>query len=157
MNKFSLLFIIISLIICTTSCKKEEMLYEPAAFELICNDCTITYSNDGSSSSQLVKNSLKIHLKPNSNANISIIAKGNTIFRFFLTNEEVYFATVTGTKVFSYDYKSNTLNDGTTSKHFGSPKNNSNNKTSSKCGARTKTGGSCQRSVKGGGYCWQHK
>lgn len=139
-------------------CKKDKFEYENAAFEISCNACSISYDNDSDQSTQFVNTSFKKDLKPSSNANITVTAKGNTTFRFYLTQQEVYSMVVSGTRTFRYDYKSNTLNDGTSTRSFGSPKNTSNSKeTSKKCGARTKDGGSCQRLVSGGGPCWQHK
>lgn len=141
-----------------SACKKDKIEYENAAFEVSCNTCSVTYDNDGDQSSQVVSTSLKKDLKRPSNAKITITPKGSTIFRFYLTAQEVYSVVVNGATTFRYDYKSNTLSDGTNTKSFGAPKSNSGSKESSKvCGARTKEGGSCQRVVKGGGYCWQHK
>lgn len=141
-----------------SSCKKDKIDYEAAAFEVLCNTCDITYDNDGDRSTKTVSPSFKKNLKLPSNANVTVTPKGSTIFRFYLTSQEVYSIVVNTATTFRYDYKSNTLSDGTNTKSFGPPKSNSNNKeTSKKCGARTKDGGSCQRLVKGGGYCWQHK
>lgn len=141
-----------------SGCKKDKIDYEAAAFEVSCNACTVSYDNDGDRSANTVSPSFKKDLKLPSNANITVTSKGSATFRFYLTSTEVYSTVVNGTTTFRYDYKANTLNDGTSTKSFGAPKKNSNNKESSQiCGARTKDGGSCQRLVKGGGYCWQHK
>jgi len=154
MKKTLMLFITaISLI----SCKKEETVYEPASFAVNCSSCTVSYDNAGNTVTETVTSSLVKDLKQANNVNVTVTAKGITTFRFLLTFQEVYTVVVNGTKTFQYDYKTNTLHDGSTTHSFGTPTKNTGNQTSSsKCGARTKDGGSCQRLVKGGGRCWQH-
>lgn len=138
-----------------TGCKKDKLEYEAAAFEVLCSNCSVTYNNDGPQLTQTVNTSFKKDLKHPSNANITVKANGNATFQLYLTNLEVYSITMNGTKTFSYDYKSNTLNDGSSTRSFGTPSSSSSN--SKRCGAATKNGGSCQRLVSGGGYCWQHR
>lgn len=156
-NKMKKTLFLAIMLISLISCKKDEIEYEPAGFSVACNTCTISYDNAGANATETVTTMFQKDLKRASNAKITVVAKGNTTFRFLLTYQEVYTIIVNGTQTFSYDYKTNTLHDGNTTHSFGAPSKKPSNKESiSKCGAPTKGGGSCQRLVKGGGRCWQH-
>lgn len=178
MRQLSTLFLFLAFATITSSCKKDdaETPEEPEqprvvfAYEVDCNYCNISYTNEANQtifiSNNVGKWSYQIDKKISFDLKLTVTtvnAGYQTIQAYVLKNDEVVFgnsgynradlsyntASAKGTSSFG-DYSSTRPSTGNGSGGSTAP-------TSSACGAKNKTGGYCKRVVIGGGRCWQHR
>lgn len=178
MRKPSALFLLLAFATIMSSCKKDnaetpEELEQPRvvfAYEVDCNYCNISYTNEVNQtifiSNNVGKWSYQIDKEISFDLKLTVAtvnAGYQTIQAYVLKNDEVVFgnsgynradisyntASAKGTSSFG-DYSSTRPSTGNGSGGSTAP-------TSSVCGAKNKTGGYCKRVVVGGGRCWQHR
>jgi hypothetical protein len=177
-RQLSTLFLLLAFTTMTSSCKKDnsETPEEPEqprvvfAYEVDCNYCNISYTNEANQTIFINNNvgkwSYQIDKKIPFDLKLSVTtvnAGYQTIQAYVLKNEEVAIGNIGYNRAdLSYNTASakSTSSFGnyvSTSPSTGNGSGGSTAPTSSVCGAKNKTGGYCKRVVVGGGRCWQHK
>ena len=184
-NKRLTIYLLILLMTITCSCKKtttiapeKEIEKIPTlSYEVNCNYCDITYT-DQNNQSKTIRNTVgtwtyKIDTKINFNLKLAVktvLTSYQTIQAYILKDGEVVYGNLgyntadlvynpssnQGTASFG-SYIAAGSNGGGSGSGGSTPVGGSANPTSSVCGAKNKTGGYCKRVVIGGGRCWQHK
>lgn len=177
-RQLSILFLLLAFTMMTSSCKKDnseisEESEQPRmvfAYEVDCNYCNISYTNEANKTifinNNIGKWSYQIDKKISFDLKLSVAtvnAGYQTIQAYVLKNDEVVFGNSGYNRAdISYNTASSkgTSSFGnytSTSPSTGNGSGGSTAPTSSVCGAKNKTGGYCKRVVAGGGRCWQHR
>jgi len=170
--------LLFALMIATISCKKttNEIIKEPESspivfsYEVTCDYCNISYTDENNHTKTVNNNSGKWSYKIDKKITFNLILDVKTVLSsyqsiqtYILKDGEVVYGNLGYNRAeISYN-----INSGNGVSSFGSyiPSNptggaGSGGTTapiSSLCGAKNKTGGYCKRLVVGGGRCWQHR
>lgn len=176
------------MVVIFSSCKKtateelkEEVEKIPTfSYEVNCNYCDITYTDQHNNTKTISNNygtwTYKIDTKITFNLKLvikTVLSSYQTIQAYILKDGEVVYGNLgyntanlaynpiasQGTANFGSYIAAGSNGGGTGGSGSGgsSPIGGSSNPVSSVCGAKNKTGGYCKRVVIGGGRCWQHK